>query len=65
MTAVGEHLHRGAMRKQTRHSGRFDYRVSLPEHVDGKKIDAKLADGVTVRIPKSERSERHEIEVES
>ncbi len=44
----------------------FDYRVTLPEHLDADKIDAKLADGVlTVRVPKSERAQRRKIEVKS
>jgi HSP20 family protein len=40
--------------------------VTLPSHVDSKKIDAKLHDGVlTVRIPKAEQAQRQRIEVKS
>jgi HSP20 family protein len=57
---------KGTMRKQARRSGRFDYRVSLPDLVEAEKVGAKLADGVlTVRVPKSERSQRRQIEVKS
>ena len=50
--------------RQTRRIGRFEYRVTLPTHVDADKIDANLADGVlTVRAPKSERDQRRRIEI--
>jgi HSP20 family protein len=55
---------KGILRKQTRPVGRFDYRVALPEHVDGEKVEAHLNDGVlTVRVPKSERAQRKKIDV--
>jgi HSP20 family protein len=54
----------GGVRRQTRRTGRFDYRVTLPEQVDAEKIDASLADGVlTVRVPKSERAQRKKIAI--
>jgi HSP20 family protein len=54
------------LRRQTRRTGRFEYRVTLSDHLDAEKIDAKLADGVlTVRVPKSERAQRRKIEVKS
>ena len=57
---------KGALRRQTRRTGRYEYRVALPNHVDGDKIDANLKDGVlTVRVPKSERAQRRKIEVKS
>ena len=57
---------KGAVRRQSRRTGRFDYRVSLPVHVDAEKIEASLKDGVlTVRVPKSERAQRRKIEVKS
>jgi HSP20 family protein len=57
---------KGALRRQTRRTGRFEYRVALPNHVDGDKIDANLKDGVLiVRVPKSERAQRRKIEVKS
>ncbi len=69
LTITGEVKQRerkGALRKQTRRTGRFEYRVSLPTQVDADKIDAGLKDGVlTVRVPKSERAQRRKIEVKS
>jgi HSP20 family protein len=57
---------KGALRRQTRRTGRFEYRVTLPDHVDADKIEARLNDGVlTVRAPKSERAQRRKIELES
>jgi HSP20 family protein len=57
---------KGALRKQTRRTGRFEYRVHLPDQVDAEKIEAKLADGVlTVRVPKSERAQRRTIQVKA
>jgi HSP20 family protein len=59
-----EREHKGILRKQTRRVGRFDYRVALPEQVDGDKVEARLKDGVlTVRVPKSERGQRKKIDV--
>jgi HSP20 family protein len=56
----------GTMRRQTRRTGRFDYRVTLPDHVDAERVDASLADGVlTVRVPKAEHSQRRQIEIRS
>jgi HSP20 family protein len=57
---------KGVLRRQTRRTGRFEYRVTLPEHPDADRIEAKLAEGVlTVRVPKSERAQRRKIEVKS
>jgi HSP20 family protein len=57
---------KGVLRRQTRRTGRFEYRVTLPDHLDAEEIDAKLADGVlAVRVPKSERARRRKIEVKS
>ena len=57
---------KGALRRQTRRTGRFEYRVGLPEHVDPEKVEANLKEGVlSVRLPKSERAQRRKIEVKS
>jgi len=54
----------GAVRRQTRRTGRFDYRVTLPEQVEAEQIEASLAEGVlSVRVPKSERAQRKKIAV--
>jgi HSP20 family protein len=61
---IKERERKGALRHKTRRTGRFDYRVVLPEHVDSEKIDASLADGVlTVRVPKSEHAQRRKVEI--
>jgi HSP20 family protein len=63
---VKERERKGTLRRQMRRTGSFDYRVSLPGHVEAENVDAKLADGVlTVRVPKSERAQRHRIEITS
>ena len=63
---VKERQRKGALRRQTRRTGRFEYRVSLPDQVDPDKVEAGLGDGVlTVRVPKSQRAERRKIEVKS
>ena len=44
----------GVLRRRTRRTGRFDYRVSLPSDADPEHVDASLHDGVlTVRVPKN------------
>jgi HSP20 family protein len=54
----------GIVRRRTRRTGRFDYRVTLPEQVDAEQIEASLEDGVlTVRVPKSQRAQRKKIAV--
>jgi HSP20 family protein len=56
----------GIVRRKTRRIGAFEFRVTLPDQVDGEHIDANLKDGVlTVRIPKAARAQRRRIEVGS
>jgi len=63
---VKQREHKGALRRQTRRTGRFAYRVGLPAQVGAENIEAKLSDGVlTVRVPKAERAKRKKIEVKS
>ena len=63
---IKERERKGIVRRKTRRVGRFDYRVTLPTHVEPKKIDAKLSDGVlSVRIPKAEQAQRQRIEVKT
>ncbi len=65
----GEVLERersGVLRRRGRMTGRFDYRSTLPREVDAERIDASLSDGVlTVRVPKSERSQPRRIEIKA
>lgn len=61
---VREQERTGTLRRKTRRTGRFDYRLGLPSHVDPEKVDASLSDGVLkVRVAKSERAQRKRIEV--
>jgi HSP20 family protein len=54
----------GILRRRTRRTGEFEYRVLLPGQADEEHIDAKLHDGVlTVRVPKSESARMRRIEV--
>jgi HSP20 family protein len=63
---VKEQERTGTVRRQTRRTGRFEYRLSLPSHVDPAKVEASLADGVLkVRVPKAEKAQRRRIEITS
>jgi HSP20 family protein len=54
----------GVLRRRTRRTGQFDYRVRLPGEVDEDAIEANLDGGVlTVRIPKAARAQRRKIEI--
>jgi HSP20 family protein len=61
---IKEREHTGILRRQTRRTGRFDYRVRLPATARGDEIEARLQNGVlTIRVPKPERTEAHRVEV--
>ena len=61
-----ERERKGVLRRRTRRTGRFEYRVTLPDQVEAEQIEANLAEGVlTVRVPKSERARRRRIEIKS
>lgn len=61
---IKEQERKGIVRRRTRRTGRFEFRVSLPTQVDTEKIDAELAHGVlTVRVPKSQRAQRRQIQI--
>ena len=63
---IKEQERKGVLRQRTRRTGRFEYRVGLPDHVDAGKVDATLDNGVlTVRVPKAERAQRRKIEVKA
>jgi HSP20 family protein len=62
---IKEKERKGVLRKRTRRTGQFEYRVALPGQADEENIDAKLHEGVlTVRVPKSEGARRRRIEVQ-
>ena len=54
----------GILRRRTRRTGQFHYRVSLPGEVDDAKVEARLEDSVLrLEIPKAASSRRRRIEV--
>jgi HSP20 family protein len=63
---IKERERKGIIRRRTRRTGGFEFRVALPGGTDANKVEAKTADGVlTVRIPKSEQARPQRIEVTS
>jgi len=61
---IKERERSGVLRRQTRRTGRFDYRVVLPGQVDTDKVDASLRDGVLrLEMRKSEAAKPHRIEI--
>jgi HSP20 family protein len=61
---IKERERTGILRRRTRRTGRFEYRVTLPGEAESEGIDASLHDGVlTVRVPKSERAKPRRIDV--
>lgn len=63
---IKERERTGLLRRQARRTGRFDYRVTLPDHVESDQIEASLNEGVlTVRVPKSEQAQRRKIEIKA
>jgi len=61
---IKERERTGVLRRRTRRSGQFEYRVTLPGDADPDRIEASLNDGVlTVKIPKPERAKPRRIEI--
>jgi HSP20 family protein len=61
-----ERERKGVLRRKTRRTGAFVYRVMLPGDVDADGIDARLENGVLyVRVPKAQKAERRKIEIKS
>jgi HSP20 family protein len=63
---IKERERKGIVRRRTRRTGQFEYRVTIPGNADPDTVEASLDDGVlTVRIPKSQREKAREIAVKS
>src|SRR3954454_10533224 len=63
---IKERERKGILRRRTRRTGRFEYRVTIPGNADPDAIDASLDDGVlTVRVPKPAADRPREIRVSS
>jgi HSP20 family protein len=61
---IKERERKGVLRRKTRRVGQFDFRVTLPGHVDAEDVEASMNDGVlTVRVPKPQHARPHRIEV--
>jgi HSP20 family protein len=59
-----EREHTGILRRQTRRTGRFEYRVTLPAEANSDEIDAQLEHGVlTIKVPKPERPAGRRVEI--
>jgi HSP20 family protein len=59
-----ERERKGILRRRTRRTGQFDYRVLLPGEVDPDNIEANLQDGVLrVHAHKVERAKPRRIEI--
>jgi HSP20 family protein len=63
---IKEKERKGVLRRRTRRTGEFEYRVTLPGQADEENIEARLHDGVlTVQVPKSDRARGRHIEVKA
>ncbi|HEX7300837.1 MAG TPA: Hsp20/alpha crystallin family protein [Solirubrobacteraceae bacterium] len=61
---IKERERRGILRRRSRPTGRFEYRVTLPGAIEAEGVEATMANGVlTVRVPKSEQARPRRIEV--
>jgi HSP20 family protein len=62
---IKERERTGILRRRTRRTGQFDYRVTLPGDVNADDdVDAHLNDGVLiVRVPKPTRAQARRIEI--
>ncbi|WP_267892290.1 Hsp20/alpha crystallin family protein [Streptomyces scabiei] len=54
----------GAVRRQTRPIGRFDYRTAPPPNADTEHTSAELDNGVlTVRVPKTDKVRARRVQI--
>jgi HSP20 family protein len=61
---VKERERTGILRRRTRATGRFDYRVVLPGEVDADNVEANLQEGVLrVEVRKTEHARPRRIEI--
>ena len=61
---IKERERKGILRRRTRRTGRFEFRVTMPEDVDPDAVDASLDGGIlTVRIPKPEPARPHRVAI--
>lgn len=61
---IKERERKGVLRRSTRRTGSFEYRLRLPGEVDTEKINAQMSDGVlTITVPKAEVAKPRHIEI--
>ncbi|MGW3624106.1 Hsp20/alpha crystallin family protein [Streptomyces sp. NPDC000880] len=61
---IKERERKGVLRRGTRRTGRFEYRILLPGEVNTEGVKAHMADGVlTVTVPKAEVAKPRHIEI--
>jgi HSP20 family protein len=59
-----ERERKGILRRQTRRTGRFEFRAQLPGPIDPGGVEANVEDGVlTVRVRKPEQTRQRRIEI--
>lgn len=61
---IKERERKGILRRGTRRTGRFEYRILLPGEVNTEGIKANMTDGVlTITVPKAEVAKPRHIEI--
>lgn len=61
---IKEKERKGVLRRSTRRTGSFEYRLRLPGEVDTEKTNAQMSDGVlTITVPKAEVAKPRHIEI--
>ncbi|MFE6170815.1 Hsp20/alpha crystallin family protein [Streptomyces sp. NPDC056464] len=61
---IKEKERKGVLRRSTRRTGSFEYRLRLPGEVDTEKINAQMSDGVLdITVPKAEVAKPRHIEI--
>ncbi|MBD9731036.1 Hsp20/alpha crystallin family protein [Streptomyces sp. NPDC012461] len=61
---IKEKERKGVLRRSTRRTGAFEYRLRLPREVDTEKINARMSDGVlTITVPKAEVAKPRHVEI--
>ncbi|WP_446465975.1 Hsp20/alpha crystallin family protein [Streptomyces sp. BRA346] len=61
---IGEREREGVLRRSTRRTGRFEYRMLLPAEVNTEAVRAEMADGVlTITVPKAEAVKPRHVEI--
>lgn len=55
---------KGALRRSTRRTGRFEYRMVLPSEVNTEGVEAGMSEGVlTITVPKAEVAKPRHVEI--